>query len=84
MFGVSDLVGEFEKPRYVAYDAGICAHARSHKVGCTNCLEVCPTGAITPDGDHVAIDPAICGGCGNCAPSARPARRATPTRAART
>ena len=67
MFEVSDLVGEFEKPRYVAYDAAICAHARSHKVGCSNCLEVCPTGAITPDGDFVAIDPAICGGCGNCA-----------------
>jgi ferredoxin len=67
MFDISDLVGEFEKPRYVHYDAGICAHARSHKVGCTNCLEVCPTGAITPDGEHVAIDPAICGGCGNCA-----------------
>ena len=28
MFEVSDLVGEFEKPRYVAYDAGICAHAQ--------------------------------------------------------
>jgi len=66
MFRVTDLVGEFEKPLYVGYDAGICAHARSQKVGCTNCLDNCPTGAITPDGDHVAIDAAICGGCGNC------------------
>src|SRR5262245_35912071 len=66
MFKVTDLVGEFEKPLYVGYDAGICAHARSQKVGCTNCLDNCPTGAITPDGDHVAIDAAICGGCGNC------------------
>ena len=66
MLKVTDLVGEFEKPLYVSYDAGICAHARSQKVGCTNCLDNCPTGAITPDGDHVAIDPAVCGGCGNC------------------
>ncbi|MFV0368808.1 MAG: 4Fe-4S dicluster domain-containing protein [Hyphomicrobiaceae bacterium] len=62
-----DLVGEFEKPVYIAYDPGICAHSRSGKVGCRNCLDHCPVGAITPDGDHVRIDPAICGGCGNCA-----------------
>jgi ferredoxin len=66
MFAASDLVGEFEKPRYVAFDGAICAHARSQKVGCTKCLEVCPTGAITPAGDHVAVDPALCGGCGSC------------------
>jgi ferredoxin len=66
MFEITDLVGEFEKPVYVNYNADICAHSRSGKVGCTNCLDVCPTGAITPDGDHVAIDTAICGGCGQC------------------
>jgi len=66
MFEITDMVGEFEKPVYVRYNAEICAHSRSGKVGCTNCLSVCPTGAITPDGDHVAIDTAICGGCGQC------------------
>ncbi len=63
----TNLSGEFEKPLYVAYDAGICAHSRSAKVGCSKCLESCPTGAIAPDGDHVKIDPALCGGCGMCA-----------------
>lgn len=67
MFEISDLVGEFEKPRYISYDASICAHSRSGKTGCTNCLDHCPVGAIRPDGDHVAIDAGICGGCGNCA-----------------
>lgn len=67
LFELSDMVGEFEKPRYIAYEASICAHARSGKVGCTNCLDACPIGAIQPAGDGVAIDPAICGGCGNCA-----------------
>ena len=63
----SDLVGTFDKPRYVTFDADLCAHSRSRKVGCTRCLDLCPAGAITPDGDHVAIDPHICGGCGQCA-----------------
>jgi ferredoxin len=62
-----DLVGSFEKPRYIAYDAGLCAHSRSQIVGCTRCLDLCPTGAITPSGDHVTIDANICAGCGQCA-----------------
>jgi ferredoxin len=62
-----DLVGTFEKPRYVAFDATRCAHSRSQVTGCTRCLDLCPTGAITPAGDHVAIDAAICAGCGQCA-----------------
>ena len=67
LFDIADMVGEFEKPRYVDFDAGLCAHARSGLVGCTNCLDACPTGAIEPDGDHVAIDPYVCAGCGSCA-----------------
>jgi ferredoxin len=62
-----DLVGTFEKPRYVAFDAGLCAHSRSRIVGCTRCLDLCPAGAIAPAGDHVAIDAEICAGCGQCA-----------------
>lgn len=61
-----DLVGTFDKPRYVNFRAELCAHSRSHIVGCTRCLDICPTGAITPDGDSVAIDAAICAGCGGC------------------
>jgi ferredoxin len=62
-----DLVGTFEKPRYVAFDATLCAHSRSQIVGCTRCLDLCPTSAITPAGDHVLIDANICAGCGQCA-----------------
>ena len=67
LFDMADMAGDFDKPRYVAYDAAICAHGRNQKIGCTNCLDVCPTGAITPDGDGVAIDPHVCAGCGECA-----------------
>ena len=63
----SHLVGTFDKTRFVDFHADLCAHSRSRITGCTRCLEVCPTGAITPAGDTVAIDPYICAGCGNCA-----------------
>jgi ferredoxin len=62
-----DLVGTFEKPRYIAFDAPLCAHSRSGIVGCARCLDLCPAGAIAPAGDHVAIDPYLCAGCGQCA-----------------
>lgn len=62
-----DLVGTFEKPRYISYSNHLCAHSRSRITGCTRCLDLCPAGAINPHGDHVAIDPYICGGCGQCA-----------------
>jgi ferredoxin len=62
-----DLVGEFEKPRYITFSNDLCAHARSQIVGCTRCLSLCPTGAIAPAGNHVAIDAQVCAGCGQCA-----------------
>ena len=67
LWKAADLVGEFDKPRFIDFSPELCAHSRSRITGCTRCLEVCPTGAITPDGDHVAIDPGICAGCGSCA-----------------
>jgi len=62
-----DLTGTFDKPRYVTFREELCAHSRSKIVGCRRCLDLCPTGAITPAGDHVAIDAQICAGCGQCA-----------------
>ncbi len=62
-----DLTGTFDKPRYITFTEDLCAHSRSKIVGCRRCLDLCPTGAITPNGDHVAIDAQICAGCGQCA-----------------
>lgn len=62
----SQLIGTFEKPLYVRLEASLCAHSRAEKPACSNCLNVCPTGAITSAGEHVAIDPMICAGCGSC------------------
>jgi len=62
-----ELVGAFDKPRYIDFTKNLCAHSRSGIVGCRRCLDLCPTGAIAPAGDYVAIDAAICAGCGQCA-----------------
>src|SRR5688572_11120460 len=61
------LVGEFEKPRFFAYNAKICAHSRSGKEGCNACIDVCSSGAIRADGDHVSVEAHLCAGCGGCA-----------------
>jgi len=62
----SHLVGTFEKPLYVTVEPLLCAHSRAEQTGCTRCLDLCPTGAIVPNGDDVTIDPMICAGCGAC------------------
>jgi ferredoxin len=61
------LVGEFEKPRFFEYREKICAHSRSGRPGCNQCIEVCSSGAIRSDGERVAIETHLCAGCGGCA-----------------
>ncbi len=63
----STLTGRFDKPRFVNYAPELCAHSRNRRTGCTRCLDVCPTGAITPGRDSVLISAEICAGCGACA-----------------
>src|SRR5438445_8085506 len=61
------LVGTFDKPRFIHFQESLCAHSRSGITGCTRCLDQCPTGAITPNGNSVVIDANVCAGCGSCA-----------------
>ena len=67
LLAAADLVGEFEKPFYINLDAAACAHSRAGRKGCSRCIDVCPTSAISPSGDSVKIDPGVCAGCGGCA-----------------
>ena len=64
---LAGMVGEFEKPKFFRYDAKICAHGRSEKTGCNQCIDVCSTQAIRADGNHVKVEPHLCMGCGACA-----------------
>src|SRR3954451_13141711 len=63
----SGLVGTFDKPRFIDFKETLCAHSRSSITGCTRCLDLCPTSAITPNGNSVLVDPNVCAGCGACA-----------------
>ena len=63
---LAEMTGEFEKPRFFAYDAEICAHGRSGKTGCTRCIDACPTRAIVSIGDAVEVNPYLCQGAGGC------------------
>ncbi len=66
ILAASQMVGTFEKPLYLRLETSLCAHSRAEQPACSNCLNVCPTGAILPAGEHVTIDPLICAGCGAC------------------
>lgn len=61
------LVGEFEKPRYFAYDPEICVHGNRGQPGCTRCIDACATEAIRSIGERIEVDPYLCQGCGSCA-----------------
>ncbi|ANI99173.1 4Fe-4S ferredoxin [Polynucleobacter wuianus] len=65
-----EMVGEFEKPKYFVYNEKVCAHGRNGKVGCSACIDVCSTGAISSifksGQGTVEVNPNLCMGCGAC------------------
>ncbi|GAA5186730.1 4Fe-4S binding protein [Ferrimonas gelatinilytica] len=61
-----ELVGQFDKPRYVTVNSDICAHHSSNIEGCTRCLSVCPADAISSQEGAIQIDPYLCHGAGSC------------------
>jgi ferredoxin len=67
LFDASQMQGTFEKPFYIRFEDSLCAHSRASQNGCTRCLDICPTSAISPGKEAVSIDPQICAGCGACA-----------------
>ena len=66
MTELAALTGEFEKPKFFRYKSSLCAHSRSRIEGCTQCIDVCSADAIRADGDHIAVEPHLCVGCGAC------------------
>ena len=64
---LTQLTGEFDKPKFFLYKENLCAHGRSKITGCNKCVDVCSTAAISEDGDYVKVEPHLCMGCGGCA-----------------
>jgi ferredoxin len=63
-----ELVGEFEKPKFVAYKQKLCAHSRNEQIGCNACVDICSAEAITSDRarQQVKLNANLCVGCGAC------------------
>jgi ferredoxin len=65
------MVGEFDKLKYFSYNEKNCAHGRNGQKGCTACLDVCSTQAISSIFNQgkgtVSVNPNLCMGCGACA-----------------
>jgi ferredoxin len=63
---LTEMVGDFEKPKYFAYKERLCAHSRNQRTGCNACIDVCSAKAIEGAGDLVKVNPYLCAGCGAC------------------
>ncbi|MCF1428570.1 MAG: 4Fe-4S binding protein [Shewanella sp.] len=63
---IPELIGEFDKPRYVKVNSDICAHYRHGMNGCNRCLNFCPADAIASVDNVIEIDPYLCHGAGSC------------------
>jgi ferredoxin len=63
---LTQMVGQFEKPKFFIYKEKLCAHGRNGKIGCTACIEVCSAEAIGHNGNQIKVNPNLCVGCGAC------------------
>jgi ferredoxin len=63
-----DLVGEFQKPKFFAYQQKLCAHSRNEQVGCQACVDICSAEAIRSDASRqqIEVNAHLCVGCGAC------------------
>jgi ferredoxin len=63
---LTQMVGQFSKPKFFAYKEKLCAHSRNEQIGCNACIEVCSAAAISHNGNHIKVNPNLCVGCGAC------------------
>ncbi|MFQ5830285.1 MAG: 4Fe-4S dicluster domain-containing protein [Candidatus Methylomirabilia bacterium] len=66
---VFGLIGDFQRPQYVLYDAETCAGGAADHEACGLCITACPYHAISRSPKNplrVQVDPHACEGCGAC------------------
>lgn len=63
---LTQMVGEFSKPKFFLYKEKLCAHGRNGQIGCTACIDVCSAEAVSHDGNRIKVNPNLCVGCGAC------------------
>jgi ferredoxin len=63
---LTQMTGQFSKPRFFAYKEKLCAHSRNEQIGCNACIDVCSAAAIGHNGNHIKVNPNLCVGCGAC------------------
>jgi ferredoxin len=63
---LTQMVGEFSKPKFFLYKEKLCAHGRNGKIGCTSCIDVCSAEAVSHNGNQIKVNPNLCVGCGAC------------------
>ncbi|MFA0087990.1 4Fe-4S dicluster domain-containing protein [Vibrio sp. 10N.261.51.F12] len=69
---IPDLMGTFDKPKYFRLDTDLCAHSSRGVKGCERCVDACPAGALSSEGNDkighkIEINPYLCQGVGTCA-----------------
>ncbi|UUM31753.1 4Fe-4S binding protein [Vibrio japonicus] len=71
---IPTLMGTFDKPKFFRLDTDLCAHSSRGVKGCERCVESCPAGALSSEGNdkighRIEINPYLCQGVGTCATS---------------
>jgi len=69
---IPSLTGTFDKPKYFRLDTDLCAHSSRGVKGCERCIDACPAGALSSEGNdkighRIEINPYLCQGVGTCA-----------------
>lgn len=69
---IPTLMGTFDKPKFFRLDTDLCAHSSRGVKGCDRCVDACPAGALSSEGNdktghRIEINPYLCQGVGTCA-----------------